>query len=372
MGTSLCFTFFSLTLFVITFTQLLPKANSATYWGDTQALKQFKNGLDPNSLSPGSCLASWDFNFNPCDSLFTEKFTCGFRCDAVISGPSRVTELALDSAGYSGSLASSSWNLPYLQTLDLSNNYFSGSIPDSLSNLTRLSRLILSFNSLTGSVPESIGSLSGLQELYLDNNKLEGTMPWSVNGLKNLARLGVQGNKLSGEFPDLGQLGSLNLLDASDNAISGELPARLPASLVEFIMRNNQLEGNIPASVTSMVNLQPTTDSRGSKQQPAPRTVTGLHGFNAQALLPIPGEQQVHGYDSDPVRHPGGFTRCRGVAVLEAVAGWELPVRTHTGPVDEGDGSGFGYGPVGEELLVPVSDEFFFLRGWRAEVAGGV
>lgn len=256
MGTSLCFTFFSLALFIITFTQLLPKANSATHWGDTQALKQFKNGLDPNSLSPGSCLASWDFNFDPCDSLFGEKFTCGFRCDAVISGSSRVTELALDSAGYSGSLASSSWNLPYLQTLDLSNNYFSGSIPDSLSNLTRLSRLILSFNSLSGSVPESIGSLSGLQELYLDNNKLEGAMPWSVNGLKNLIRLGVQGNKLSGELPDLGQLGSLNLLDASDNAISGVLPATLPASLVEFIMRNNQLEGNIPASVTSMVNLQ--------------------------------------------------------------------------------------------------------------------
>ncbi|KAE9444830.1 hypothetical protein C3L33_23272, partial [Rhododendron williamsianum] len=206
-------------------------------------------------------------------------------------------------------------------------------------------------------------------------------MPWSVNGLKNLIRLGVQGNKLSGELPDLGQLGSLNLLDASDNAISGELPATLPASLFEFIMRNNQLEGNIPESVTrkalsaasvvctptthpllqpirvgsSTLQLgptKPTTDSRGSKQQPAPRTVTGLHGFNAQALLPIPGNNR--------------FT------VPEAVAGWELPVRTHTGPVDEGDGSGFGYGPVGEELLVPVSDEFFFLRGWRAEVAGGV
>lgn len=130
----------------------------------------------------------------------------------------------------------------------------------------------------------------------------------------------------------------------------------------------------VGSSTLQLGPTKPTTHSRGSKQQPAPRTVTGLHGFNAQALLPIPGEQQVHGYDSDPVRHPGGFTRRRGVAVREAVAGWELPVRTHTGPVDEGDGPGFGYsyGPVGEELLVPVSGEFFLLRGWRAEVVGGV
>lgn len=257
MATSLSFTtfFYSLTV-LFTFTQFLPKANSTTYWGDTEALKEFKNGLDLDSLSPGSCLASWDFNFDPCDNLFTDKFTCGFRCDAVISNSTRVTELAVDSAGYSGSLASSSWNLPYLQTLDLSNNYFYGPIPDSFSNLTRLSRLILSFNSLSGFIPESVGSLSGLQELYLDNNKLESAIPWSLNGLTNLVRLGVQGNQLSGEFPDLGQLSNLNALDASDNAISGELPAMLPVSLVEMIMRNNELEGNIPAGIGSMVNLQ--------------------------------------------------------------------------------------------------------------------
>ncbi|XP_057499522.1 LRR receptor-like serine/threonine-protein kinase FLS2 [Actinidia eriantha] len=252
MGSTLCFALSSLTLFII-ITEFFFEAHSATYWGDTEALKEFKNGIDPNSLSPGSCVSSWDFNFDPCDNLFGEKFTCGIRCDVVVSGSSRVTELALDQAGYAGSLASASWNLPYLQNLDLSYNNFVGPVPDSLANLTRLQRLGLSSNWLSGSLPDSIGSLSSLEEFHLDNNNLQGTISSSLNGLKSLFRLEVQGNKLSGEFPDLSQLSNLCFLDASDNSISGELPANFPASLVELAMRNNQIEGNIPAN---MLRLQ--------------------------------------------------------------------------------------------------------------------
>ncbi|PSS21372.1 Leucine-rich repeat receptor-like protein kinase [Actinidia chinensis var. chinensis] len=252
MGITLCFCLSSLTLFII-ITEFFFEAHSATYWGDTEALKEFKNGLDPNSLSPGSCVSSWDFNFDPCDNLFGEKFTCGIRCDVVVSGSSRVTELALDQAGYAGSLGSASWNFPYLQNLDLSYNNFVGPVPDSLANLTRLQRLVLSSNSLSGPVPDSIGSLTILEELHLDNNNLRGTISSSLNGLKSLIRLEIQGNKLSGEFPDLSQLSNLCFLDASDNSISGKLPSNFPASLFELAMRNNQIEGNIP---TNMLRLQ--------------------------------------------------------------------------------------------------------------------
>ncbi|KAL6993475.1 hypothetical protein U1Q18_011591 [Sarracenia purpurea var. burkii] len=255
MGSILCFYLSSLVLVIIV-TELIFEAHSTTYWRDVEALKELKNGLDPHSLTSGSCLSSWDFAVDPCDNLFSDKFTCGFRCDIVISKASRVTELALDQAGYAGSLASASWNLPYLQNLDLSNNYFAGPIPDSLANLTRLRRLILSSNSLSGSVPTSIGSLSSLQDLYLDNNHLQGTLPSTLNGLKNLKTLELQGNKFSGAFPALGELTNLGFLDASDNSISGELPASLPTSLVELSMRNNQIEGNIPAVIGNVENLQ--------------------------------------------------------------------------------------------------------------------
>lgn len=242
---------------LITVTGLLVEAESKTFWGDIEVLKEVKNAVDRNSVNPGSCLSSWDFTVDPCDNLFSESFTCGFRCDIVVSESSRVTELSLDQAGYSGSLASISWNLPYLQTLDLSNNFFYGQIPESVSNLTQLSRLGLSINMFSGEIPTSIGSLSRLEELYLDNNNLQGSIPASFNGLVSLKRLEIQANKLAGEFPELGSLENLSLLDASENAISGNVPLTLPASLVQISMRNNSLQGKLdPRSFKNLALLQ--------------------------------------------------------------------------------------------------------------------
>lgn len=251
------FSLFSL-VFAIILTWLSLRGESKTYWGDIQVLKGLQSVLDPDSVNPGSCVSSWDFKLDPCDNLFSDKFTCGFRCDSVDeSGTSRITELALDQAGYSGSLSSLSFHLPYLETLDLSNNFFSGPLPNSLSNLTRLRQLGLSGNSFSGEIPaSSIGNLTSLEELFLDNNRLEGEIPASLNGLKSLKRLELQSNNFSGEFPDLGSLENLVFLDASNNLISGEIPENLPASLVEISLRNNSLEGKIPWSVKNLGFLQ--------------------------------------------------------------------------------------------------------------------
>lgn len=239
MGT-LCFPLFAI---IAIFWGVLLGAASKTHVGDAEVLKELKQGLDPASVKPGSCVSSWDFTVDPCDNLFGEKFTCGFRCDVVVSGLSRVTELTLDQAGYSGSLSSFTWNLPYLQTLDLSNNYFSGQIPYSFSNLTRLSRLSLSFNSFSGEIPSSLGTLSDLQELYLDNNNLRGAIPESFNHLANLKRLELQSNKLNTHLPNLESLRNLKFLYLSDNFIAGALSASLPVSLVQISIRNNNLSG---------------------------------------------------------------------------------------------------------------------------------
>ncbi|XP_057961675.1 receptor-like protein 53 [Malania oleifera] len=253
----ICFWAFSLFLLVSVAQLFFPAVDSKTYWEDIEALKELKNGLDRGSVSPGSCLSSWNFTVDPCDNLFGERFTCGFRCDVVVSGTSRVTELSLDQAGYAGNLTSAALNLPYLETLDLSGNYFAGSIPDSLPNLTRLRRLGLSTNSFSGEIPASIGSLSNLEELALDSNGFQGTIPASLNGLTRLKRLQLQANKLSGEFPDLSSLKNLFLLDASDNAISGKLPANFPPSVVQISMRNNNLSGLIPEkSIEHLGSLQ--------------------------------------------------------------------------------------------------------------------
>ncbi|KAL0015982.1 hypothetical protein SO802_003051 [Lithocarpus litseifolius] len=125
---------------------------------------------------------------------------CAFRCDRIVFGSFRVTEITLDLAGYSSSLTSTTWSLPYLQTLEISNNTFSSSIPNSLSNLTHLHRLSLSRNSLSSPIPDSLNSLSQLHELYLDNNELNGLIPLTLNKLVNIKRLKVQRNNLSTRF----------------------------------------------------------------------------------------------------------------------------------------------------------------------------
>lgn len=244
-------------LFFSEFLYLITVADSDTHPDDVQALRHLKNGFDAESISPASCLSSWDFSYDPCDAVFTDRFTCGFRCDLMVFGFYRVTEITLDQAGYSGSLAHLSFHMPYLQTLDLSFNSVSGPIPVSFSNLTLLHRLALSSNSFTGPVPDSLGSLQRLQELYLDNNCLTGSVPRSINFLFSLKRLDLQQNNLSGELPDLSQLRNLCYVDLSDNQITGGTALdRLPPSIIELSLRNNSVRGDFRVNVAELRWLQ--------------------------------------------------------------------------------------------------------------------
>ncbi|KAL2905444.1 MDIS1-interacting receptor like kinase 1 [Bienertia sinuspersici] len=256
-------------------------ATSKTYWRDIIVLKQLKQAISPSSLSPGSCISSWDFSFDPCDSLFSDKFTCGFTCHVINNNISRITELALDQASYSAPLSCISWNLPLLTSLDLSSNNFSGPIPHSLSNLIRLTRLTLSHNSLSGPIPDSLARLTRLQQLLLDDNALVGPIPKPFSGLISLQRLELQGNALSGEFPDLSRLTSLNGIDFSDNLISGGVPTgRLPGSLGEMIMRNNRLQGDLNGDfITKLPQLQVLDLSYNRLSGPVPSSL-----FTASSL----------------------------------------------------------------------------------------
>ncbi|KAI3861583.1 hypothetical protein MKW98_000535 [Papaver atlanticum] len=247
----------SLFLLLVLVTVMFKRGESKTDAKEIEGLKELRNKLDSKSVTPGSCLSSWDFSVDPCDHINTDVFTCGFRCELDdVSGIKRVTDIIFDQAGYTGSLTNSSWNFPYLVTLDVSRNYLSGSIPESISALTRLRRLGFSGNSFTGELPASLGYLTNLEELYLDNNRLQGAIPESFNGLVSLKRLELQGNKISGEIPDLSSLKNLTFLDASDNGISGNFPATLPSSFMTIIMRNNYIQGNLPDNILNLEFLQ--------------------------------------------------------------------------------------------------------------------
>ncbi|CAL9200879.1 unnamed protein product [Musa hybrid cultivar] len=69
-----------------------------------------------------------------------------------------------------------SW-LPYLVTLDLSNNQFTGGIPPTLSNCRFLNTLVLAGNQLQGAIPATLAQLNRLTHLDLSSNQLYGPIP---------------------------------------------------------------------------------------------------------------------------------------------------------------------------------------------------
>ncbi|KAH6833776.1 Leucine-rich repeat family protein [Perilla frutescens var. hirtella] len=377
-----------LAFLTISLLHLSMHARSATHWQDVQVLKQLKRTITPSSIPAASCIDSWDFAADPCDALFTDKFTCGLRCDAVSdSSAARVTELALDSAGYSAPLSAVSWSLPYLQNLDFSNNNFSGDIPDSLSQLTRLRRLALSHNSLSGPVPDSLGSLSLLEEMYLDNNMLTGAIPSSLNGLKNLRRLELQDNQLGGEFPDLSQLSNLNFLDASDNALSGRLPAALPPSLIQLVMRSNQIQGSIPAAAAASLpwlQVMDLSHNRLSESVPAslfthPSLEQLTLSYNQLGSVQVPGNS---GLTSPLISVDLSNNRIHGLlpgfmGLMPRLSALSLENNEFTGPIPAeyvvkvlGPGSGSGSGQF-ERLLLGGNYLFGAIPGGFLELKAG-
>ncbi|KFK40008.1 hypothetical protein AALP_AA3G318100 [Arabis alpina] len=193
--------------------------DALTSQSDISALKAFKAAIKPNSIPQWSCLASWDFTTSdPCTSPRRTHFTCGITCS---SDSTRVTQLTLDPAGYSGHLTPLISSLTQLLTLDLADNNFSGQIPSSLSSLLNLKTLILRSNLFSGSIPDSLTHLNSLESLDISHNFLTGSLPKTINSLSNLRQLDLSYNKLTGTIPKLPS--NLLTLALKSNTLSGPI-----------------------------------------------------------------------------------------------------------------------------------------------------
>ncbi len=230
----------------------------------------------------------------------------------------------------SGSLPPELGGLGSLQVLNLAENQLSGSLPPELGSLASLQSLNLESNQLSGDIPLELDNLvSILREIRFDGNQLgcisnllsdgvgyAGEIPvcivedhpgdtealialynawgqpgqlenwlsrepigeWegvSVDSNGRVAALNLAGKGLSREIPpEVGSLESLQVLDLSGNALTGELPELGSLESLKVLdLSSNPLTGQIPPELEELDNL--VVNFRG----------TGLCKSSAEAVV---------------------------------------------------------------------------------------
>ncbi|CAA6670535.1 unnamed protein product [Spirodela intermedia] len=234
---------------------LAPPFPAAALTPDGVLLLGFKYGVVSDPLA---VLSSWKYDDeNPCNWN-------GVSCAAIPgeNGTSRVVGLGLPNARLLGSIGGDLGLIQHLRHLDLSGNSLSGSLPSSLflrnsssaaaATSSELRVLSLAGNEISGSIPEvPAGAMTDLQLLNLSDNALTGVLPAGVFSLPNLTVLSLSGNYLSGGLAG-GGLPRAEFVDLSSNLINGTLPRDLVASdssrLRYLNLSYNKLSGEIPAS----------------------------------------------------------------------------------------------------------------------------
>ncbi len=177
----------------------------------------------------------------------------------VVVEDGRVTGLAMNANGLSGSIPVEVGDLANLTHLYFFDNVLSGAIPPELGDLVHLTELRAEGNNLSGGIPPELGDLASLKVLYLFDNGLSGSIPVELGDLANLAHLYLFGNALSGGIPpELGNLDRLEVLYLFDNALSGAIPPELGnlAHLTELRAHGNNLSGRIPRELGNLTSLE--------------------------------------------------------------------------------------------------------------------
>ncbi|KAM5559157.1 receptor-like protein 33 [Rosa sericea] len=143
--------------------------------------------------------------------------------------------------------------------LDYSGNNFSSSIPtdigDFISSKTYLS---LSSSSLHGEIPKSICNASG-EVLDLSNNSLSGIIPQCLTQIPLLSVLDLRRNNLTGSIPDTFLEGcDLGTLALGRNQIQGQFPISLAncSSLEVLDLGINQIKDAFPCPLKDISTLR--------------------------------------------------------------------------------------------------------------------
>jgi Leucine-rich repeat (LRR) protein len=199
----------------------------------------------------------------------------GVTCVIDQLGQEHVSRIELSNNGLTGSLPTSLVDLPYLEVFDVSYNDIGGAIP-AISGLSELADFDVHNNRLSGSIPDLTG-LINLANLDVSSNRLTGSIPpldaatnlWIFRAYKNqltgpipnltaltwLYDFNVNDNDLTGTVPSLTGLLGLRYFQVGDNRIAGSLPELTGLELDVFVVSNNLLTGQLPATLSNVDNL---------------------------------------------------------------------------------------------------------------------
>uniref|UniRef100_A0A199UB93 Uncharacterized protein n=1 Tax=Manihot esculenta TaxID=3983 RepID=A0A199UB93_MANES len=164
----------------------------------------------------------------------------------------RIDDLDLNDNQFQGILSSLFTNFSHQsygpKVLHLSNNRLHGEIPHWIGNFTGLGYLNLRDNLFQGQIPCQLLS-TRIEYLDLSYNSFSGLLPSCFNG-SSLQQINLQGNRFSGSIPEaLLNISTLNLLDLSDNELSGTILNKSDenlSGLLVLLLRGNHFNGFIP------------------------------------------------------------------------------------------------------------------------------
>ncbi|XP_060202661.1 probable LRR receptor-like serine/threonine-protein kinase IRK [Lycium barbarum] len=191
----------------------------------------------------------------------------------------------------SGGFPISMRRLGLCTTMDLRSNSLNGEIPDWIADMKSLKVLDLSGNNLSGRIPSSLGDLPSLKELNLSNNQFVGSLPRSLLKCVDLVILDIGNNFLSGNLPSWTFELGLKSISLSGNRFTGHidyLPISMAASLQVLDWSSNALSGEIPSAIWNISSLQVLNISRNFLSGTIPEAVGKL---NATRILDLSHNQ---------------------------------------------------------------------------------
>ncbi|KAL4621033.1 hypothetical protein ACB092_06G198900 [Castanea dentata] len=129
-------------------------------------------------------------------------------------------------------------------------------------------------------MPPSLAKCPNLQILDISQNNLSGFIPPQLIGLSSLSiLLDLSHNSFTGKLPfEVGNLKNINQLDISENNLSGEIPRSIGNCLsLEYLsLQGNSFEGSLPSSMAFLKGLKLLDVSRNNLSGSIPKVLEKL------------------------------------------------------------------------------------------------